>query len=115
MGTIVLTPKREQRRFMHVISKRALRAYWRQRPDAENPLKAWFKETEAARWVNSAELKAKFGSASILDGKRVVFNIGGNKYRLLVWVHYRFGRVFIRWVGSLSGGSARTRTMTGST
>lgn len=97
-----MTPGREQRSSMNVISKRALRMYWQRRPDAEKPLKAWFREAVSARWANSAELKATYGNASILDEKRVVFNIGGNKHRLLVWVHYRFGRVFIRWVGTHS-------------
>ena len=85
---------------MRLISRKMLKEFWTTHPDAENPLKAWAKEVERARWANSAALKAMYGSASILDDKRVVFNICGNKYRLVVWVHYRYGRVMTRWIGS---------------
>jgi mRNA interferase HigB len=85
---------------MHLISRKMLKGFWATHPDAESPLKAWVKEVEGAQWANSAALKATYGSASILDDKRVVFNICGNKYRLVVWVHYRYGRVMTRWIGS---------------
>jgi mRNA interferase HigB len=85
---------------MHLISRKMLKEFWATHPDAENPLKAWAKEVERAQWANSAALKAMYGSASILDDKRVVFNICGNKYRLVVWVNYRYGRVMTRWIGS---------------
>jgi mRNA interferase HigB len=85
---------------MHLISRKMLREFWTTHPEAEKPLKAWVKEVEGAQWANPAALKAKYGSASILDDKRVVFNICGNKYRLVVWVHYRYGRVMTRWIGS---------------
>jgi len=85
---------------MHVISRKMLKEFWTKCPDAEKPLRAWVKEAEAAQWANPAELKAMYGSASIVDEKCVVFNICGNKYRLVVWVHYRYGRVMTRWIGS---------------
>jgi mRNA interferase HigB len=85
---------------MHLISRKMLKEFWAKHPDAEKPLRAWVKEVEAAHWANSAALKALYASASVLDEKRVVFNICGNKYRLVVWVHYRYGRVMTRWIGS---------------
>lgn len=77
-----------------------LREFWATHPDARKPLMAWAKEVEAAHWVDSAALKAMYRSASILDDQRVVFNLCGNKYRLVVWVHYRYGRVLTRWIGT---------------
>lgn len=96
----LLTLEREPCNTMHVISRKLLKDFWEAHPDAETPLRAWFKEAEDATWKSSAELKSKFGSASIIDEKRVVFNIGGNKYRLVTWVHYRHGRVMTRWIGT---------------
>lgn len=85
---------------MHLISRKMLREFWATHPDAQKSLMAWAKEVEGAQWANAAALKAMYRSASILDDKRVVFNICGNKYRLVVWVHYRYGRVMTRWIGS---------------
>ena len=69
-------------------------------PDACESLKAWFHETKAATWSNSAELKAKYRSASVINAECVVFNICGNKYRLVVRINYAYKTVFIRFVGS---------------
>ena len=85
---------------MHVVSKKELREYWEKCPETEGALRAWHKEAEHARWKTPAELKAKYGSASIIDSKRVVFNICGNKHRLLVWVNYAKGRILTRWLGT---------------
>jgi len=85
---------------MHLISRKMLKEFWTTHPDAEKPLRAWAKEVEGAQWANPAALKAMYRSASILDDKRVVFNICGNKYRLLVWVRYRSGPVMTRWIGT---------------
>lgn len=80
----------------------ALREFWSRpgRSDAEQPLRAWVSVAKAADWSRPAEIKATFRSADILANDRVVFNIGGNKYRLVVAVHYRGGRVFIRFIGT---------------
>lgn len=67
-------------------------------PDAAEPLDAWYRIVKAAAWQTPAEVKAQFGSASILSDDRVVFNIGGNKYRLVVSVRYRRGKCYIRHV-----------------
>lgn len=85
---------------MHVISKKKLIECWVQHPDAEQSLKAWHAEAKKAQWKTPADVKEKFGSASILANNRVVFNIGGNKYRLVVEIHYNRSVVFVRWVGT---------------
>jgi mRNA interferase HigB len=85
---------------MHVISRRALREFWQRHPDAGQSLRAWFQEAEAAAWASSAELKGRYPSASIVTADRVVFNIGGNKYRLVVRINYASATLFIRFVGT---------------
>ena len=69
-------------------------------PDASQQLWAWFEEIEDGQWNSPNELKKLFGSASILNSKRVVFNIHGNKYRLIVDIEYRLKIVFIVWFGT---------------
>jgi mRNA interferase HigB len=83
---------------MHVISIKKLREFWADHADAEEALKAWFHEAEVASWGNSAELKDKYRTASIINAERVVFNVCGNKYRLVVRINYASGAVFIRFV-----------------
>lgn len=84
---------------MHLISKKPLKEYWAEHPDAEDPLKAWIAEVETARWANPAEMKSRYPSASLV-GPCTVFNIGGNKHRLVVWINYVTGRVFVRKIGT---------------
>jgi mRNA interferase HigB len=85
---------------MRVIAVKTLRQCWEQEPDAEQALKAWFAEATAAAWKTPNELKAQYVNAAILNGKRVIFNIHGNKYRLIVDIEFRLGIVFIVWVGT---------------
>lgn len=87
---------------MRVITKGALQNYWEAlgREDAEQPLKAWFAEANAAAWKSPADIKSRYGSASFVADNRVVFNIGGNKHRLAVHVNYRFGIVLIKFIGT---------------
>jgi len=87
---------------MRIISVKTLREFWEQPQyrDAEDPLKAWYWETKHANWEKPTDVKAHFGDASIIRNKRVVFNIAGNKYRLLVKIHYNKGIIFIRFVGT---------------
>lgn len=85
---------------MRVVAKKALREFWEKHPDAEQPLKAWFKFVRAARWVTPAQVKDQFGHASLLRHNRVVFNIAGNKYRLVVFVRYDLQRVYVRFIGT---------------
>lgn len=87
---------------MKIISRPLLRKLWERRGcgDAAQPLLAWFKEVEKATWKNAAEAKSLYGSADFLGDGRIVFNIGGNKYRLVVWVKYSIKLVPIKWVGT---------------
>jgi len=85
---------------VRVIAKSALRGFWESHPDAEQPLRAWHAEAKAAAWKTPADAKAKYRSASILRGGRVVFNIGGNKYRLIVKINYPFQVIYIRFLGT---------------
>lgn len=75
---------------MRVISRKTLREFWEKHLDAEEALKAWHYEAEDAAWQNPAEIKNQYRSASIIKDSRVVFNICGNKYRLIVKINYQF-------------------------
>jgi len=85
---------------MRIISRRRLVEFWEVHPDAEQPLRAWYTETKKASWNSPAEIKAIYRSVSILPNNRVVFNIKGNTYRLIVVVEYSQGKMFIRFVGT---------------
>jgi mRNA interferase HigB len=85
---------------MRIISKKPLIDYWTKVPAAMPELKAWLAEAKAADWANPAEIKAKYGNASILKDGRVVFNICGNKHRLVVWINYDFHTVYVRFLGT---------------
>jgi len=74
--------------------------YWAVEPDAKTELEAWHAEAKAADWATPAQIKAKYGNASILKGGRVVFNICGNRYRLVVCINYDFRTIYIRFVGT---------------
>ncbi len=85
---------------MRIISKKSLIDYWTEVPAAKSALESWHAEAKAAAWTTPADVKAKFGNASILRGGRVVFNICGNKHRLVVWINYDFHTVYIRFLGT---------------
>ena len=85
---------------MRVISVAVLRDFWAKHPDAEEPLRTWFDVAKDARWSTPAEIKSQYGSASILKNNRVVFDIGGNKYRLIVAIHYASFNMLIKFVGT---------------
>jgi mRNA interferase HigB len=85
---------------VRVIAVASLRAFWQQHPDAEQPLKAWFEEASKASWTQSSDIKAQYRSASILKNRRVVFNIKGNDYRLVVAVAYRLQIVYVKFIGT---------------
>lgn len=87
---------------MRIISRKILKEFWG-RPeyhDSEQPLKAWFAEAKSANWKNSMDVKRQFRTASPIHENRVVFNIAGNKYRLVVKIHYNTGIVYIRFIGT---------------
>lgn len=83
---------------MRVIARSTLRAFWERHPDAESPLTAWHFEAEHADWQAPTDIRNRYRTADFV-GNRVVFNIGGNKYRLIVHIHYAARIVFIRWIG----------------
>ncbi|GLK78050.1 hypothetical protein GCM10008171_33040 [Methylopila jiangsuensis] len=85
---------------MQIIARRTLKAFWDVHPDAETPLAVWFKRVEKADWSGPQDVKDMFGSADFVADDRVIFNIGGNKYRLIVRVSYPFKRVMIKFVGT---------------
>lgn len=85
---------------MRIIAKRTLRAFWERQADAEEPLLAWYREVEQADWDTPTELKAQYRNASIVGGNRVVFNIKGNDYRLVVRINYPYRVVYVRFVGT---------------
>ena len=87
---------------MHVIAPRALIEFYERpgRQDAKGPLKAWNYEAKHAQWASPADVKDQYRSASILKNNRVVFNIAGNKYRLVVRINYDSKAVFVRFIGT---------------
>ncbi len=87
---------------MRIIAFRTLREFW-EKPEyanAETSLRSWYHDAKSADWKNSNELKQQFQSASIVGGGRVVFNIKGNTYRLIVLIDYDFQVLFIRFIGT---------------
>ena len=85
---------------MHVISRKALKEFWSRHPDSEQALRAWYSEAKRAAWETPADVKKLYGSASIIANNRVVFDIRGNRYRLVVAIRYVSKVVFIRFVGT---------------
>ncbi len=85
---------------MRIIALRTLRDFWERHADAEQPLRAWYHDVAQAHWNTPNDIKAVYRNASILGNNRVVFNIGGNNYRLIVANHYNRGIVYIRFVGT---------------
>lgn len=85
---------------MRVITKRTLLDFWEKHPDALSPLNAWYAEAIKGQWSTPQDIKAQYVTASILGDNRVVFNIGGNKYRLIVKINYPYGTLYIRFIGT---------------
>jgi mRNA interferase HigB len=85
---------------MRIVSLQTLRTYWEANPDVEQQLRAWHDEVISQKWEQPADIKARYASASILKKRRVVFNIKGNKYRLIVGVAFKVGVVYIKFIGT---------------
>ncbi len=88
---------------MRIIARPTLKNFWESNPaytDAKTPLEAWYVYTRKADWASPADLKAELRSASILKEGRAVFNIAGNKYRLVVKINYHRRVVYIRFIGT---------------
>lgn len=85
---------------MRVIALKTLKTYWAKETIVEQALKSWYAVVVKAEWNNPNELKEQFGNASIITNKRVVFNIHGNKYRLIVDIEYLVKQIYIVWIGT---------------
>ena len=85
---------------MRVIAKKTLRDFWEIHNDCEQQLTSWFQETNKAIWKNPNEIKKEYPSASILNDNRIVFNIKGNNYRLIVKINYNYQMIWIRFIGT---------------
>jgi mRNA interferase HigB len=85
---------------MRVVAKKILRNFWGKHSDSEDQLKTWYKEASKAKWTNPTDIKNEYPKASILKAGRVVFNICGNKYRLITHINYLRQWVFIRFIGT---------------
>ncbi|MFA9388794.1 MAG: type II toxin-antitoxin system HigB family toxin [Prolixibacteraceae bacterium] len=85
---------------MRVIAKKILRDFWEKYTDSEQQLKTWYKEASKASWENPNDIKDEYAKASILQSGRVVFDICGNKYRLIVDINFKRQWVFIRFIGT---------------
>ena len=82
---------------MHVISKKKLRDFWEQHPRAKSPLEAWYQVARHAEWETFADVRESFNTADRV-GRFTVFDIGGNKYRLIAAIHFNRGKLFVRHV-----------------
>src|SRR6185312_7526952 len=87
---------------MRIIAVSTLRNFWNRpgRRDSEQPLRAWVHVVRSADWSKPTDVKQTFRSADILRNGRAIFDIGGNKYRLVAAIHYRGKRVYVRFIGS---------------
>ena len=85
---------------MRVIAISTLRAFWEKHPDAQTPLRAWYALASRAQWKSPADIKQAYRYASFTANNRVVFNVKGNDYRLVVLVRYDKGLLFVKFVGT---------------
>ena len=85
---------------MRIIARATLRDFWEEHPDAEDALRAWYQDARRADWRTPEYIKGVYASASIVANNRVVFNIRGNRYRLIAAINYGFGVVYVRFIGS---------------
>jgi len=85
---------------MRIIAKRTLREYWEHNSESKESLESWCSVALAADWANPADVKRQYRNASILKDSRVVFNIGGNKFRLIVKINYPYRVVYVRFIGT---------------
>lgn len=86
---------------MQIISKRTLKRFWERHPQAETPLRLWYGLVNRAAWTGPADVKTAFGTTvDFIADNRLIFDIGGNKYRLVVRVSYPFRRVLVKFAGT---------------
>ncbi len=89
-----------QVKYVRIIAKKTLVLFWKKHEDCEQQLKSWFDETASANWLSTKDIKINYPSASFLNDNRVVFNIKGNSYRLIVKINYKYKMVWIRFIGT---------------
>ena len=87
---------------MRVIAKKILKDFWEKHSDCEQQLKSWYQEASNAEWKNPNEIKLEYPSVSILSNNRIVFNIKGNNYRLIIKINYDYQIIWIRFIGTHS-------------
>lgn len=85
---------------MRIIAKKTLREFWNLHKDAEQPLRSWYDIVRKENWINFNEIKSQFRNASIVGNDRVVFNIKGNSYRLVVRIDFNWKVMYIRFIGT---------------
>lgn len=85
---------------MNIIKRKTIIDFWKKHADSKGALEAWYEEVKNSKWDTPADIKQRYGSADFLPGNRVVFNICGNRYRLIVKIEYRSKTVFIRFIGT---------------
>jgi mRNA interferase HigB len=86
---------------MQVIARRMLKEFWAHHRHAEGPIRAWLAIAATSHWANPAEIKRQFGSTvDFVGDNRVIFDLGGNKYRLVAHVSFTFGRVLVKFIGT---------------
>lgn len=85
---------------MRIITKRRLQAFWERHPDAEGPLQIWYDQVSKDDWERPTQVRERYANARIIGNQRLVFNIKGNHYRLVIEVNYQHGKVYIRFIGT---------------
>jgi len=85
---------------VRIIAKKMLRKFWESYPDSEQALKSWYQENAKAVWTSPNKIKRAYPSASFLANNRIVFNIKGNHYRLIVKINYPYQMIWIRFIGT---------------
>lgn len=85
---------------LRIIARKTLRTFWEGHADSEQSLKSWYREMEKGTWATINEMKTQYPSASILKGNRIVFNIKGNKYRLISKMNFQYQVCWIRFIGT---------------
>lgn len=82
---------------MHIISRKALQDFWEEHPESEAPLKIWFKIIRSTKYKSLNHLRETFPTADLVRD-RIIFNIGGNKFRLIAVIHFKYSKVYVRKV-----------------
>lgn len=86
---------------MHILALRTLKAFWEKHPQAERPLREWYATASKAHWLTPQDIKNELGGAvDFLADNRCVFDIGGNKYRLITYNAYTYGLMYVKSVGT---------------